>query len=918
MAGKISQYPNAETVLSDGDLIDVSVDIGGGNFESRKMAQLDLRNTLGVNGTDGYLSKYEASSNKIVQSIIYESSIDNNITIGAAGDVAGALLSLVSTTKAFGFPGMTSGQMNLISGLRAGLSVYNSSTQSIWFTNNSNIWKEVATVGNIYFAGSLADTPANYVGHANKLVKVNNDESAVEFGTWQLIGNDLVPVTSGSNIGSASKTIDTIYMSSTIDYAGNISFINASTTRFLFTTDGKLSINLASSPASLTVLGEGNTSGTTNLLLTNNLGQYLFEVKDDGTFYYTTPVGTDFRADFGIVPHLPGGGNKFANQLSSGVTWGRHIMHIGDFTNPNRILKDEYGTTSFGYVSDFYYGDTSNVIKSTFDTTANGVRWTASNQVNGQYAYTIQSSQAVTNAYNAYISQTGFNSTNYALTLNASGATNNRALYVIFGDILHETASHSAFFGNNSQTSFGSTSRVATRIEDGSTLDRGYFTNIQITTNGTFYGYHAYSNTAAAGTGTIYGYNAEIFGASATKYGGKFEFYHGQGTAIGYGIYGKLNVNSGVTSTLGNGYAGYFDGVPDNVNNVTFGDMYGFYSKVGTSHGTQIAGNIYGGYIRVEITELSTVTKQTGLYIQLAGPGSATDNYGIIVNSGLNGFGITAPTARVHFKGTGATSATFNAKFENSAGTLSLLIRDDGSVYNRGGGNIDSNTAFGRLSLLANTIGVSNTAFGNSSLFTNTTGNNNTAIGDTAMFLNLSGGSNVAVGASALYANSTGSSNTAIGVNALINYTGGSNTAVGYRAMNGATTGDDCTGIGQDVLYNNSTGARNTAIGKLAGFTSNAAGNVFLGYAAGFYETGANKLFIDNALRASEADGRIKALIYGVFASATSSQELHINAQKINVDDLPVGNAGVASGELYVDTAANILSNGDYVVARKV
>lgn len=38
----------------------------------------------------------------------------------------------------------------------------------------------------------------------------------------------------------------------------------------------------------------------------------------------------------------------------------------------------------------------------------------------------------------------------------------------------------------------------------------------------------------------------------------------------------------------------------------------------------------------------------------------------------------------------------------------------------------------------------------------------------------------------------------------------------------------------------------------------------------------------------------------------------------ISAPALPVGNAGLSSGDLYVDTAANILANGDKIVARKV
>ena len=53
--------------------------------------------------------------------------------------------------------------------------------------------------------------------------------------------------------------------------------------------------------------------------------------------------------------------------------------------------------------------------------------------------------------------------------------------------------------------------------------------------------------------------------------------------------------------------------------------------------------------------------------------------------------------------------------------------------------------------------------------------------------------------------------------------------------------------------------------------------NNFLGYAAGYYETGDYKLFIDVLARANEADGRVKALIYGVFDAATADQLLRIN-----------------------------------------
>jgi hypothetical protein len=48
-----------------------------------------------------------------------------------------------------------------------------------------------------------------------------------------------------------------------------------------------------------------------------------------------------------------------------------------------------------------------------------------------------------------------------------------------------------------------------------------------------------------------------------------------------------------------------------------------------------------------------------------------------------------------------------------------------------------------------------------------------------------------------------------------------------------------------------------TAVGAYAGYTlaDGMSGGVYLGYQAGYYETGSNKLFIDNAKRTDEADG---------------------------------------------------------------
>lgn len=140
------------------------------------------------------------------------------------------------------------------------------------------------------------------------------------------------------------------------------------------------------------------------------------------------------------------------------------------------------------------------------------------------------------------------------------------------------------------------------------------------------------------------------------------------------------------------------------------------------------------------------------------------------------------------------------------------------------------NTSFGQYALNPLTSGALNTAFGINSLYGNTSGTNNTAVGQAA-----------------LQANTTGSYNTSIGVGGLVfNTTGSNNTAIGYAS-----------------LFSQSTASSNVAIGN----------------SAGYYETGSNKLFIDNSARTSEADARIKSMIYGVFGATIATQSLTINGQ---------------------------------------
>ena len=184
---------------------------------------------------------------------------------------------------------------------------------------------------------------------------------------------------------------------------------------------------------------------------------------------------------------------------------------------------------------------------------------------------------------------------------------------------------------------------------------------------------------------------------------------------------------------------------------------------------------------------------------------------------------------------TGNVDISGNVDVSGNA-NFSQDILVNGLTVGRGGGNVDSNTAFGVSALTGTTItGIDNTAVGYKALRDNQTGDYNTAVGWQALSSN-TGTSNTAVGTDALQANQNGGNNTSVGMQSLYsNFNGGDNTATGYQALHETTAGNN-TAFGSTSLFYNETGTFNTAIGYQSGYTGLATANfscTFLGALTG-------------------------------------------------------------------------------------
>lgn len=272
-------------------------------------------------------------------------------------------------------------------------------------------------------------------------------------------------------------------------------------------------------------------------------------------------------------------------------------------------------------------------------------------------------------------------------------------------------------------------------------------------------------------------------------------------------------------------------------------------------------------------------------------------------------------------KGQGATAATNTLYLVNSAGDITMRVRNDfqitagdptntnlfmgidcGTSNTPAGVDGTTNTGFGYQALKEQRLGETNTAFGFRALRDNQNADGNSAFGGQAL-LACAGNYNSAFGDHAGESVSTGVNNVLFGFGAgkiigaggynvvvgansfVLGNNASDNTVLGAAAGVASVTGQLNVFIGSSCA-NKVTGNTNTIIGAEAGFNVTGAGSVYLGYGSGYYETGSNKLFIDNAKRASEADARTKALIYGIFDAATANQFLTINGHALIREDL--------------------------------
>jgi len=388
------------------------------------------------------------------------------------------------------------------------------------------------------------------------------------------------------------------------------------------------------------------------------------------------------------------------------------------------------------------------------------------------------------------------------------------------------------------------------------------------------------------------------------------------------------------TSGLYNSFIGYKSGFSNTTGsrNIFLGRYTG-YSNIGGNQnvfiGDSTGNSNTTGFANVFIGDRSGIKNQSGFWNIFLGRRSGalnTSGYANIIIGDFAGYDNTTGYDNViigDWSGASNTTGTNNIFLGANSGWSNTIGDDNTFIGTKSGyGNTDGsyNVFLGQNSGYSNTTALSNVILGKSAGYYNDTASYNVIIGTLAgynnkgwqnVFLgqesgrsNTSGSYNVYNGCGAGWSNTTGNQNVIIGAySGFLNSTGNFNTFYGVYAGYLNTTGEQNVFMGQRSGYSTSTGSWNVFVGPRAGYSntvgyqnvfmgnragySNQSGNynVFIGDHAGYYETGSEKLYIENSDASSSG-----ALIYGDFYY----NQLRFNAK------VGIGTSPSSTYELYV------------------
>jgi hypothetical protein len=351
---KISQY-TATTTLANADLFDVSIDLGAGLFGTRKITYANLLSEIaadaglmGGSGTSGYIPRFTGSTTLGAGAMR-----DDGTSIGLGTAVlSSALFAMVSTTKGFLPPSMTTTQKNAIGTPATGLFLFDNTLAMPAYYNGST-WKSISTIGSEdqtitddvrnlalkgnsltekFFINSLAGTNIFGVRGDQKIALFtstfgSSDLSIGAASAGKKVQHFVDPASSGNFILSLSTTSATVFeydayqrsltLTNTVDY-------NTSTTM-----NGRLI-----STSSPNTLFTGKTVAGTTIISMDSRGDFVIFDSTGVTPRFIAANGDDYLYNIMKKPLLLGGdygsitASTMLNVRDSGSTSGTTTLLV--------------------------------------------------------------------------------------------------------------------------------------------------------------------------------------------------------------------------------------------------------------------------------------------------------------------------------------------------------------------------------------------------------------------------------------------------------------------------------------------------------------------------------------------------------------------------------------------------------------
>jgi hypothetical protein len=293
---KVSNLPNTATVLANGDLILVSKDLGGSNYESQKMTQTDLRATLAA-ASNSWLLTGNAGTNPATD---FVGTTDNRDVIFKRNNVERIRILSSVDYVSIGAPSPVSASLHI----KRDVNLFQTATTLTSLAITDELVLDHNDASNPIFSINTLDSQFFKIIHR----RISNG-----FGATIEVGND----SAGSNLDGISIRTGT-GTNAASSYAAHLTELGE-----LILGNNTVSslVPLASNRAKLHVFSKGATAGTIAMNIVNTSNVELFKVWDHERIVTNRPSGYTPVAALDFYTTLLSTSNFMYMESGSGEIW---------------------------------------------------------------------------------------------------------------------------------------------------------------------------------------------------------------------------------------------------------------------------------------------------------------------------------------------------------------------------------------------------------------------------------------------------------------------------------------------------------------------------------------------------------------------------------------------------------------------